>query len=127
MERVAGSTGGILSWLFGRQDVSLRRPRVYFGKASFKFPICSTWMCFTSSSSLLLLRAFAARLLPALLVALSPALGLSVTVALLTAKLLAQEGEAGACFPLPSLTVELPCWKTLASAVSHTSAHPLLP
>lgn len=47
MERVAGSTGGILSWLLGRQDVSLRRPRVYFGKASFKFLICR----FTSFSS----------------------------------------------------------------------------
>lgn len=51
MERVPGSTGGILSWLFGRQDVNLRRPRDYFGKASCRFLICSTWMCFTSFSS----------------------------------------------------------------------------
>lgn len=80
------------------------------------------------------LLAFPARVLPVLLVALSPALlvalspplGHNVTVSLLAAKLLAQEGEAGGCFPLPSLTVELPHWKTLASPVSHTSAHPLL-
>lgn len=56
-----------------------------------------------------------------------PSPGHGVTVALLAAKLLAQEGETGGCFPLPNLTVELPCWKTLASPVSHTSAHPLLP
>lgn len=67
------------------------------------------------------------QVLPALLVALSPTPGHSVTASLPAAKLLAQEGEAGGCFPLPDLIVELPCWKTLASSVSHTSAHPLLP
>lgn len=43
--------GGILPWLFGRQDVSLGGPSIYFGEASSKFLICSTWMCFTSFSS----------------------------------------------------------------------------
>lgn len=117
--------GGILPWLFGRQDVSLGGPSIYFGKVSSKFLICSTWMCFTSFSS---------SFVPFLPGAASPPGGpvpnpraQCVTASLPAAKLLAQEGEAGGCFPLPDLVVELPCWKTLASSVSHTSAHPLLP
>lgn len=120
LERVARSTGGILSWLFGRQDVSLGRPRVYFGKAKLQVShLQHTDVPHLLLLLLLLFCAFPARVLPALLVALSPALGHNVT-----AKLLAQEGEAGGCFPLPSLIVELPSRKTLASSVSHTSAHP---